>query len=143
MRKMRETKDFDKILLEAIDEGLKVLGESGKHMVFYYLERTYSIRKHDIPKNPEAFVNGLERIFGSGASVLEKMILKCIYSKLGLKDGKIEGQTLTDCIKEAAVTITQPSENLREQNGDYGFKSQTIESNPVSNETNFVLTTTL
>ena len=102
---MEETKDFETILLEAIDEGLRVLGEGGKHMVFFYLERNYSIRKQDIPRNLEAFAFGLEKIFGAGAPVLEKMILKCIYSKLGLKYKEKEGQQFIDCIKKATQTV--------------------------------------
>jgi hypothetical protein len=107
---MRTTKDFDRILLEAIDEGLTALGDGGKYMVFFYLERNYSIRKHDIPKNPEAFVKGLEKIFGAGTTVLEKMIVKSICSKLGIDYEEREGQGLVDCIRELNLALTQPPE---------------------------------
>lgn len=106
---MKTTKDFDKILLEAIDEGLDVLGNGGKYMVFFYLERNCSIKKRDIPKNPEAFIKGLEKIFGVGTSVLEKIILKRICSKLSLKYEEREGQTLIDFLKEVNLVINQPS----------------------------------
>jgi hypothetical protein len=111
---MQRTKDFDKILLEAVDEGLSFLGESGKHMVLFHLERNYSISRYEIPKNPEVFIAGLERIFGAAASVLEKIILKCMYSKLGLKYEEKEGQTLTDCLKEVAAAIERSSQKTRE-----------------------------
>jgi len=78
-------KDFDKFFIEAVDEGLDVLGESGRQMIFFHLEKSYSIKRHEIPKKPEAFAAGLEKIFGAGASVLEKLIVKSLYSKLGLK----------------------------------------------------------
>jgi len=77
-------KDFEKLFIEAVDEGLETLGESGKHMIFFHLEKSYSIKRHEIPKNPEAFAKGLEKIFGAGASVLEKLIVKSLYSKMGL-----------------------------------------------------------
>lgn len=136
-------KDYQKILLEAIDEGLTILGDSGKHMVFFYLERNYSIRKHDIPKNPEAFIDGLEKIFGSGASVLEKMILKCMCSKLGLTDDEIKGRTLTDCIREANVPFFQSSQNPREQYRDNNRTSKAAESYSARNDPDSVLTATL
>jgi len=104
-----KTKDFGKILLEAIDEGLEVLGEGGKYMVFFYLERKHSIRKHDIPRNPEAFVKGLEEIFGVGTDVLERIILKRICSKMGLRYEEREGQRLIDFLKEENLVLTQPS----------------------------------
>jgi len=106
---MKATKDLNKILLEAIDEGLDVLGNGGKYMVFFYLERNCSIKKCDIPKNPEAFIKGLEKIFGVGTSVLEKIILKRICSKLSLKYEEREGQTLIDFLKEVNLVINQPS----------------------------------
>jgi len=81
----REEKDFDKLFIEAVDEGLDVLGESGRQMIFFHLEKSCSIKRHEIPKKPEAFAAGLEKIFGAGASVLEKLIVKNLYSKLGLK----------------------------------------------------------
>jgi len=78
-------KDFEKLFIEAVDEGLDVLGESGRHMIFFHLENSYSIKRREIFKKPEAFAAGLEKIFGAGASVLEKLIVKSLYSKLGLK----------------------------------------------------------
>lgn len=125
-------RDFEILFMEAVDEGLSFLGESGRHMVFYHLERNYSIKRHEIPKNPEAFIAGLERIFGAGASVLKKMILKSMYSKLGLKYEEKEGRTFTDYLKEAAIAITHSSENSKEtqkpNKNPANFIPETIES---------------
>jgi len=89
---MREKgKDFDKFFIEAVDEGLNSLGESGRQMIFFHLENSYSSKKHDIPRKPEAFAAALEEIFGEGALILEKLIAKSLYSKLGLNyEEKIE-----------------------------------------------------
>jgi len=76
--------EFEKLFMEAVDDGLKSLGESVRQMIFFHLEKSYSIKRHDIPKKPEAFAEGLEKIFGKGALVLEKIIVKTLYSKLGL-----------------------------------------------------------
>lgn len=131
---MREARDFERILLEAIDEGLAVLGEGGKHMVFFYLERNCSIRKQDIPKNPEAFVTGLEKIFGAGASVLEKMILERIHAKLRSKYKK-EEQRLISCIKKIARETHAASsfEGHEKQNDDSGLSSRTVGNNQALN----------
>ena len=77
--------EFEKLFMEAVDESLKSLGESVRQMIFFHLEKSYSIKRHDIPKKPEAFAEGLEKIFGVGALVLEKIIVKTLYSKLGLE----------------------------------------------------------
>jgi len=77
--------EFEKLFMEAVDESLKSLGESVRQMIFFHLEKSYSLKRQDIPKKPEAFAEGLEKIFGVGALVLEKIIVKTLYSKLGLE----------------------------------------------------------
>ncbi|KPV62988.1 MAG: hypothetical protein AOA66_1058 [Candidatus Bathyarchaeota archaeon BA2] len=110
---MREKgKDFEKLFIEAVDEGLNVLGESGKQMIFFHLEKSCSIKKHEIPKKPEAFAEGLEKIFGAGASVLEKLIVKSLYSKLGLKCKEKSEYTFADYlnnVKNAKEDSKRPS----------------------------------
>lgn len=93
-------KDFEKLFIEAVDEGLNVLGESGRQMIFFHLEKSHSIKRHEIPKKPEAFATGLEKIFGAGATVLEKLIVKSLYSKLGLKYEDKEERPFADYVND-------------------------------------------
>lgn len=104
----REEK-IEKIILDAVDEGLKTLGESGKQAIFFHLERTYSIKKSDIPKKPDAFAEGLEKIFGGGATVIQKIILENLYSKLGLKYEDRDDYSFTDYLND----IKSGKEDLR------------------------------
>jgi len=97
---VEKEKDFDKLFIEAVDEGLDVLGESGRQMIFFHLEKSYSIKRHEIPEKPEAFAEGLEKIFGAGASVLEKLIVKSLYSKLGLKYEDKEERPFADYVND-------------------------------------------
>jgi len=94
-------KNFDEFFVEAVDEGLRVLGESGKQMIFFYLEKNYSIKRHEIPKKSEAFALGLEKIFQAGASVIEKLIMESLYSKLGLKYEEKKNYSFGDYVKKA------------------------------------------
>ena len=99
---MREKgKDFDKFFIEAVDEGLNSLGEGGRQMIFFHLENSYSIKKHDIPKKPETFAAALEEIFGEGALILEKLIAKSLYSKLGLDYEERSDCTFRNYVTEA------------------------------------------
>jgi len=77
-------KDFDKLLLEAVDEGLSSLGESPKQAIYFYLKERFNVKKQRIPHEIEAFVDGIEKIFGLGASFLENLILKRLYEKVEL-----------------------------------------------------------
>ncbi len=77
------THAFEDLLLEAIDEGLSSLGESGKQAIYAFLKGRFQIDKQDIPYRLEEFVNAIEKIFGLGAKFLEILIIKRIHEKIG------------------------------------------------------------
>jgi len=115
--------EFEKLFMEAVDEGLKSLGESGRHMVFYHLERSYSIKRQDIPKKPEAFAEGLKKIFGEGATVLEKIIIKKLYSKLGLKYENQKDYALADYIRDLETKKEARNNNEHSDSRDLSLDS--------------------
>jgi len=87
-----ETKSpFKDVLFEAVDEGLLTLGESGKEAVYFHLQNLCSLRRVDVSDRPEIFVEGIRKIFGVGAEVIERSIVMSLYRKLGLKYKEKEG----------------------------------------------------
>lgn len=76
-------RDFEKLLLEAVDEGLSSLGESSKEAIYFHLDKDFNVRKHEIPDKIEAFVGAVENIFGLGANFLEIAIMKQLRAKMG------------------------------------------------------------
>jgi len=74
---------FEEILLEAVDEGLSMLGESPKQAIYYHLEKTFKINRMDIPYKIEDFTDAIEKIFGAGAKIIEIQIMKCLFKKVG------------------------------------------------------------
>ena len=114
-------KEFEKLFIEAVDEGLETLGESGKHMIFFHLDKSYSVKRHEIPKKPEAFARGLEKIFGAGASVLERLIVKSLYSKLGLEYEDVESRPFVDYVNH--VREANDAEEMRENDRGGGSSS--------------------
>jgi hypothetical protein len=74
---------FETQLLEAIDEGLTLLGESSKQCIYFHLENTFKINKQEIPYKIEEFTNAIEKIFGNAANVIQIQIMKCLYKKVG------------------------------------------------------------
>jgi len=78
-----KSKDFDKLLLGSIDDALGSLGESAKQSVYIHIERNCRIARNEIPENLSQFQEGLEKIFGMGARLLEILIMKNLYSKIG------------------------------------------------------------
>ncbi len=78
-----KTWNFEKLLSESIDEGLSILGESAKHVVYFHLENTFKINKQDIPNKIEKFIDAINKIFGSGAKIIEIQIMKSLFKKVG------------------------------------------------------------
>lgn len=79
----KKTISFEELLLEAIDEGLSLLGESAKQVVYFHLKKTFKINRQDIPHKLDEFTDAIEKIFGNGAKLLEIQIMKCLFKKVG------------------------------------------------------------
>lgn len=84
--------DFDRFLVEAIEETLKYcLGDINASIISNYLEE-HGCSKCEIPDRPELFSQELRIILGSGsrqilgaASILEEAILEVLCKKIGVK----------------------------------------------------------
>ncbi|MGB9960095.1 MAG: hypothetical protein ACPLKQ_06215 [Candidatus Bathyarchaeales archaeon] len=73
--------EFCRILLEAVDAALDMLGASIKEALYFHLETTFALKKEAIPANPAKLSDSLERIFGLGAKFIEKIILEAVCTK--------------------------------------------------------------
>jgi hypothetical protein len=78
---------FNELLLEVIDDTLTyILGEEAKKVLYTYLKWTVFLEKQDIGKELAAFDEGLKKLFGSGANVIEDAVVKEMFSRMiGLK----------------------------------------------------------
>jgi hypothetical protein len=74
-------KQFDKLLIEAIDEAMTSLGAPVKNEFYLKLEINFNMEKEAIPQRLEEFSNILHKIFGLGACRLEIKFLKNLESK--------------------------------------------------------------
>lgn len=77
--------EFNNILLSAVDESLCLLGDSSKQAILFHLEISFQVKEENIPSNLTEFKKALEGIFGPGADYLEKVIVKRLHEKLGLR----------------------------------------------------------
>jgi len=103
---MKSMEEFKKILLETIDESMvQVFGSTSTEVIYDYIEGNHDLRKEDIAENLEIFSSSLEKMFGFGATLLEKLVLKKLYMKLGLKYEEKEGYKFLDYIKELKSQI--------------------------------------
>jgi len=77
--------DFRNFFLHSVDDTFKrVLGESGTHAVFHFLENKHELPKSSIGDKVDLFNEALDNLFGPGGKFLQKEVLKTICSKLGI-----------------------------------------------------------
>jgi len=95
------TRNLEDLLLGAIDETLRhVFADVGAKVIYNHIENKYHLKKEEIAKKPETFSIGLEKLLSSAAPVIEKMILKNLYSRLELKFAEKKDYEFSDYIKE-------------------------------------------
>jgi hypothetical protein len=114
---IKKTVKFEDLLLEAIDEGLSLLGESSKQVVYFHLEKTFKMNRQDIPYKIEDFNDAIESIFGTGAKILQIQMMKCLFKKVGYKLKNYSGQKSLEFTEyvEAIKIAKKKYENSKEQ----------------------------
>ncbi|MCS7124968.1 MAG: hypothetical protein NZ932_06125 [Candidatus Bathyarchaeota archaeon] len=108
----KEKTTFEKAFTEAVDEGLLMLGESGREVVYFRLRHSHALSKEDLPSHQEIFVECLRDIFGSGAKAIEKTIIKSLCRKLGLAYVEKENFEFSECLNEIKMRWRK-AENTR------------------------------
>ncbi len=90
--------NFDKALLSAIEDGLCPLGDSSRKAIFFHLEKSFGIRKENIPTKLKEFREALEGIFGPGAQTIGRLITKYLQSELGLNSKPVESLDIVEYV---------------------------------------------
>jgi len=92
---------LDDLLLKTVDETLtQVFREEGAKVIYNYVENKCHLKREEIVEKSEDFSAGLDRLLGSAAPVIEKLILKNLYHELRLEYAEKEGFGFSDYIKE-------------------------------------------
>jgi hypothetical protein len=101
--------EFNQLILEAIDEGLSILGgDPVKRAFYYHLEKRANIKRSEIPDKLEAFHGALASLFFDGSVTLERRISRHLYERLGLEFPTDDGWTITDYVREAHARCGSP-----------------------------------
>jgi len=108
--------NFEKNLLEAVDHGLLSLGENPRKAIYFHLKRNFRLQRENIPKETNEFSKALNTIFGPGAKIIEKFILKELYRRLELNFEDKEDFTFADYITEAKKLVERERQG-RESTG--------------------------
>ena len=98
---MTQRAELRKALLEAVDHGLQVPGEIVRAAIYDRIEKSYGLKREEIPERLEAFHNALEDLLGRSAKVMERVIAKSLYSRLELNFTAHDSWTLVDYVDHA------------------------------------------
>jgi len=74
--------DFEKFLMEAVDQEFSALGYSCKEAIYSCLESAFDIKKAEIPERIEEFAKAIENMFGTAARLLEIRIIKAVCQRV-------------------------------------------------------------
>jgi hypothetical protein len=80
-----QARPFERVLLDAVDESLLVLGDEPKATIYSLLESQHFIEKEEIPRRLGDFSLSIRKIFGAGGPVVERLILKKLCQQLDLE----------------------------------------------------------
>jgi len=95
------TETQDDLLLSVVDETVKqVFREAGAEVIYSFIENKCHLKREEIAERPEVFSASLERLLGSAAPMVEKLILVNLYSKFQVEYEEKEGYGFSDYVKE-------------------------------------------
>ena len=100
-------------LLESVDEGLLALGETGREALYQCIQSKYQLTREEIPDNLETFHQALQDL-DAGAKIIEKLIVKNLYTTLGLKFTERANWTLIDHVNNLRQAMNGPVSEHRE-----------------------------
>lgn len=95
------SRDVADNLALAVDEALLVPGEIVSAAIYERVERSYQLRREEIPTKLETFHRALQELLGKSAKVIERLIVKNLYRRLDLNFNEHDGWTLVDYVNLA------------------------------------------
>lgn len=81
--KQKPAEDSFKIAItETVDESLSQFCNLDKEAIYLRLEKTYKIKKQEIPFKIENFVDAIEQMFGVGAKLIEIKMTSALHKRI-------------------------------------------------------------
>jgi hypothetical protein len=114
---------LDTAILDCFDAGLESIGNAPKKMIYWYLLEKFRLPREKISENPGGFLDALRQLFGQGAGVLEKTIVRALKQKFKITLGEdlVEVLSLIRQIvrpSETNATLRNPHSSPALQDGN-------------------------
>jgi biotin carboxylase len=101
LKAVEKNEDWNSLFAETVDETLKqIFKEDGARVIYKFLESQTCLKLEEVADKPKVFSASLERLMVSAARVIENVILKNLYSRIGLTFREKQGYEFSDYIRE-------------------------------------------
>ncbi len=98
---MGET-EFREVLIASVDDALASIGENFRRVILFHVKQRSSLTLNDIPEKPTEFTAAINEVLGEGVvRVLERVIVKRLYERLGIQFVEKSGFELADYTQDA------------------------------------------
>ena len=98
---MNSSQSFSQVFLDCVDEGLSVLGNEPRQAIYQYLSTIHSLEREQIPDKVDEFALGMRKALGSASRVIERLILKKLFQRIGSTFREIPDSEFTDYVIDA------------------------------------------
>lgn len=108
---------LNKILLDAVYEGLAAFGQPIAQAILFYVEKRGGVAREEIPRRPADFEAALWAVFGEGTPVILRSITSCLLQATGLpQDRQPRGTDFSKIVQAArawlAANYSSPKSSL-------------------------------
>jgi hypothetical protein len=114
----RNSKSFPSVFLESVDEAFNVLGNEPSVAVYQFLATICALPKMEIPDRISDFDKGLKQALGGASKVIERLILRKLFEKLGFTLKESEALEFVDYVDDAKrrfEIFSQKTSHLNDQ----------------------------
>lgn len=103
-------REFHRLLLTSVEDVIQeVLGERPLRAVLSTLQRSFHIKREEIPERLEDFQNALAELFGAGAPVITRAIVRRLCARLGIPYQQRSHPDLKTYVEDCKVRYKQKS----------------------------------
>jgi hypothetical protein len=103
-----DPRKFSKLLLDAVDHGLLMLGETARQAIYDCIENSYQITREQIPEKLEAVHGALTDLLGKGGNMVEMIAAERLYKALNLTFEPNDDWALADYVNHAKKATSVP-----------------------------------
>jgi len=97
------------------------LGDEPKKAIYQYLLTIHALPREDIPSRTDDFVSGMKKALGTASSVIERLILKKLYQRIGSTFRESQGLEFGDYVEEAKRRFEVLKQHKGGLNGSLDF----------------------